>query len=67
MICTAHSNIVRVIKSRRMRWADHVANMVELGGIYRLLVGKSDGKSSLVRPRCRCEDNIKMALQEVRW
>jgi len=54
-------NIVRVIKSRRVRWAGHVAHMGEGRGVYRVLVGKPP----LVRPRCKWEDNIKMDLQEV--
>jgi len=58
-------NIVRVIKSIRMRWAGHVAHMGERRGIYRVLVGKPEGKGPLGRPRHRCEDNIKMDLQEV--
>ena len=58
-------NIVRVIKSRRMRWADHVARMVEWRGLYRVLVGKPGGKRPQGRPRHRWEDNIKMDLQEV--
>jgi len=58
-------NIVRVIKSRRMRWAGHVARMGESRGLYRVLVGKPEGKRSLGRPRLRWEDNIKMDLQEV--
>ena len=61
----ASPNIVRVIKSRRMRWAGHVARMGERRGIYRVLVGKPDGKRSLERPRHRWENNIKMDLQEV--
>jgi len=58
-------NIVRVVKSRRMRWAWHVARMGEGRGVYRVLVGKPDGKRPLRRPRRRWEDNIKMDLQEV--
>jgi len=58
-------NNVRVVKSRRMRWAGHVARMVEDRGVYRVLVGKPDGKSPLGRPRRRWEDNIKLDLQEV--
>ena len=58
-------NIVRVIKSRRMRWAGHVARMEEGKGAYRVLVGKPGGKRPLGRPRRRWEDNIKMYLQEV--
>jgi hypothetical protein len=58
-------NIVRVIKSRRMRWAGHVAPMGEGRCVYRVLVGKTEGKRQLSGPRCRWEDNIKMDLQEV--
>ena len=59
-------NIVRVIKSRRMRWAGHVARMgEESGGVYRVLVGKPEGKRPLGRPRRRWVDNIRMDLQEV--
>jgi hypothetical protein len=61
----APPNIVRVIKSRRMRWAGHVARMGESRGVYRVLVGKPEGKRPLGRPRSRWEDNIKMNLQEV--
>jgi hypothetical protein len=58
-------NIVRVIKSRRMRWAGHVARMGEERGVYRVLVGKPEGKRPLWRPKHGREDNIKMDLQEV--
>ena len=58
-------SIVRLIKSRRMRWAGHLARMEERRGVYRVLVGKSDGRRPLGRPRRRWEDNIKMNLQEV--
>ena len=58
-------NIVRVVKSRRMRWAGHVARMGESRGVYRVLVGKPEGKRPLGRPRRRWEDNIKMDLEEV--
>jgi hypothetical protein len=58
-------NIVQVIKSRRMRWAGHVARIGKRRGVYRVLVGKSEGKRSHWRPRRRWEDNIKMDLQEV--
>ena len=58
-------NIVRVIKSRKMRWAEHVARMGQRGGVYRVLVGKPEGKRPLGRPRRRWVDNIKMNLQEV--
>jgi len=57
-------NIVRMIKSR-MRWAGHVAPMGQRRGIYRVLVGKPEGKRPFGRPRRRWEDNIKMDLQEV--
>ena len=58
-------NIVRVIKSRRMRWAGHVARMEEGRGVHKVLVGKPEGKRPLRRPRRRWEDNIKMDLEEV--
>ena len=58
-------NIVRVIKSRRMRWSGRVVHMGEERGVYRVLVGKPGGKRSLGRPRRRWEDNIMMDLQEV--
>ena len=54
---------VRVIKSRRMRWAGHVARMGERRGVYRVLVGKPEGRSLLGRPRRRWEDNIRMDLR----
>jgi hypothetical protein len=57
-------NIVRVIKSRRIRWAGHVARMGEGRAAYRVLVGRSKGKRPLGRPRHRWEDNIKMDLGE---
>jgi hypothetical protein len=55
-------SIIRIIKSRRMRWAGHVARMGEKRNEYRLLVGKSEGKRPLGRPRRRWVDNIKMDL-----
>jgi hypothetical protein len=58
-------NIVRVIKSRRMRWAGHVARMGEERGAYRVLVGRPEGKRPLGRPRHRWEGNIKMDLGEI--
>jgi len=58
-------NILRVVKSRRMRWAGHVARMGEGRGVHRVLVGKPDGKRPLGRPRRRWEENIKMDLREV--
>ena len=54
---------VRVIKSRRMRWAGHVVRMGERRGVYSVLVGKPEGQRPLGRPRRRWEDNIKMDLQ----
>ena len=57
-------NIVRVIKSRRMRLAGHAARMGERRCVYRVLVGKPEGKRPLGRPRLRREDNIEMDLQE---
>jgi hypothetical protein len=58
-------NIVRVVKSRRMRWAGHVARMGEGRGVQRVLVGKSERKRPLGRPRRRWEDNIKMDLTKL--
>ena len=60
-------NIVRVKKSKRMRWAEHVARMGKERGVYRVLVGKPEGKRPLGRPRHRWVDNIRMDLQEVRF
>jgi len=57
-------NIVRMIKSRRMRWVGHVARMGEERGVYRVLMGKPDGNRKLGRPRRRWVD-IRMDLQEV--
>jgi hypothetical protein len=57
--------LVRVIKSRRMRWAGHVTCMGEGRGAYRVLVGKPEGKRPLGRPSLRWEDNIRMDLQEL--
>jgi hypothetical protein len=61
------SNIIRVIKSRRLRWAGHVARMEERRGAYRDLVGKPEGRRPVERPRPKWEDNIKMDLREVGW
>ena len=58
-------NILRVIKSRRMRWAGYIARMEEGRGVHKVLVGKPEGKRPLGRPRRRWEDSIKMDLQEV--
>jgi len=58
-------NIVRVIKSRRMRWAGHVARMGEERGVHKVLVWKPEGRRPLGRPKRRWVDNIRMDLQEV--
>jgi hypothetical protein len=60
-------NIIRMIKSRRMRWAGHVAQMVEKRNSYRILVGMRGGKRPLGRPRRRLVDNIKKDLKEIKW
>ena len=54
-----------MIKSRRMRWAGHVARMGEERGLYKILVGKPEGRIPLGRPRRRRADNIRIDLQEV--
>jgi hypothetical protein len=59
--------MVLIIKSRRVRWAGHVARMGEKRNAYRLLVGKPEGKKPLRRPRRRWVDNIKRDLGEVGW
>jgi hypothetical protein len=60
-------SIITIIKSRKMRWASHVARMGEKRNAYRLLVGKPEGKRPLGRPRCRWVDNIRMDLGEMGW
>jgi hypothetical protein len=60
-------NIIRVIKPRTLRWAGHVARMVERRGAYRALVGNAEGRRPLGRPRRRWGDNIKVELREVGW
>jgi hypothetical protein len=60
-------SIIRIIKSRRMRWAGHLARMGEERNAYRLLVGKPEGKRPLGRHRRRWVDNIRMDLGEVGW
>jgi hypothetical protein len=57
---------MRAVKSRRMRWAGHVARTGEGRGVHRVLVGKREGTRPLGRPRRRWEDNIKMDFEEVR-
>ena len=59
------SNIVRVIKSRRLRWAGHVARMEEGRSASKILTGKPTGKRPLERPRLGWEDNIRMDLKEI--
>jgi hypothetical protein len=59
------SVIIRQVKSRRMRWAGHVARMGEERKVYKVLVGKPEGKRPLGRPRCRWEDVIRMDLKEI--
>jgi hypothetical protein len=56
--------IIRMIKSRRMRWAGHVARLREKRNLYRLLVGKPEAKRPIIRPRHRWVDNIKTGLRE---
>jgi hypothetical protein len=58
-------SIIIIIKSKRMRWAGHVARMGEKRNVYRLLVGKPEGKRPLGRPRRRWTENIKMDLLEI--
>jgi hypothetical protein len=58
-------SIIRIINSRMMRWAEHVAQMGEKRNVYRLLAGKPEGKKPLGRPRRRWIDNIKMDLSEI--
>jgi len=65
VIILALPNIVRVVKSRRTRWAGHEARIGEGRGVRRVLVGKPEGKRPLGRPRRRWEDNINMDLQDV--
>jgi hypothetical protein len=56
-----------MIKSRRIRWAGHVARMGETRNAYRILVGEPGGSRPLGTPRCRWVDNIKMDLREIGW
>jgi hypothetical protein len=60
-------DITRQIKSRRMRWVGHVARMGQGRNVYRVLVGKSEGKRPLERPRRRWENGIKMDVREISW
>jgi hypothetical protein len=61
------SNIIKIIKSRRLRWAGHVARMGEMRNAYRMSVGKPERKRPLGRPRRRWVDNIKIDLREIGW
>jgi len=63
----ASPNIIRVILSRRMRWARSVSLMGEMRNAYEILVGKSEGKCPVGRSRHRCKDNIGMNLREIGW
>jgi hypothetical protein len=68
IICTHHQIlIIRQIKSRRMKWAGHVARMGEGRNVYRILVGRPEKKRPLERPRRRWEDGTKMDLGEIDW
>ena len=58
-------NIISVIKSRKLRWAGHIARMEESRSAFKILTCTPTGKRSLGRPRCRWEDNIRMALKEI--
>jgi hypothetical protein len=58
-------SIIRIFKSRKMRWAGHVARMRQNRNAYRILVGMPEGKRPLGRPRRRWLDNIKMDLREI--
>jgi hypothetical protein len=60
-------HIIKVIKSRRMRWVRHVAFMEEVRSAYNILVGKPEGKRPLRRPRCRWKHNIRLDLREIGW
>jgi hypothetical protein len=60
-------NIIRIMKSRRMRLAGHVARMGDRRNAYKILVGKPEGKRPLGRPRLRWEDNTRMDLREIGW
>jgi len=63
-MCTFRQ-VIRVIKSRRMRWAGYVARMGEMRNTYRILVGKPEGKKQLGRPRHKWENNVMMHLREI--
>jgi hypothetical protein len=60
-------NIIRIVKSRRMRWAGHIARMGKKRNAYRIWVGKPEGMRSVGRHRRRWEDNIRVDLREIGW
>jgi hypothetical protein len=60
-------SVIRMIKSRRMIWSGHLARIGEKRNAYGILVGKSDGKKPIGRPRLNLVDNIKMVLREIGW
>jgi hypothetical protein len=60
-------NIIRVMKSRIMRWAGHMASMGDRRGVYRVLAGRPEGRRQFGRPRRRWENNFEMDLQELGW
>jgi hypothetical protein len=61
------TSIIRMVRSRRMRWPGQVARMGEKRNAYRILVGKPEGKKPLGKPRRSCEDNIKIDVREIGW
>jgi hypothetical protein len=67
IICIVRTSIIRIIKLRRMRWAEHVAGIGVKRNAYMILVGKPEGKRPLRRTRRRWEDNVRMDLREIEW
>jgi hypothetical protein len=63
----ATSNIISVIRSKRMNWVGHVAHMGEIRNAYKSLVGRPEGKRPLGRPRRRWKDNNRISLGEIVW
>jgi hypothetical protein len=66
-ILYSSSNIIRLIKSRKMKWEGYMAHMGEERKLYRVLMGKPEGKRPLGRPRRRWEDGIRMDHREIVW